>query len=169
MRPAISNIETWGLPKIFSSLASALMLRLLAGSCRLLALMYTQSLLMISVRGKGSFPTTAAKAALGVKGFMKAGLGARFFSGAAAAAAVVAFFAVAMCISLWVLGCRGQPSGLPRVVLMLMRKKPFTSLHRGFLSGTVPCSQIATVLLVRGLAGWLGAVSNRGLFLMQKE
>lgn len=49
---------------------------------------------MISVRGRGSLPTTAANAALGVRGFMKAALGVRFFAGAAVA--VVAFFAVAI-------------------------------------------------------------------------
>src|SRR5256885_270086 len=49
---------------------------------------------MISVRGRGVEPTTAARAGLGVRGFMKAALGVRFFAGAAGAA--VAFFAVAM-------------------------------------------------------------------------
>ena len=39
IRPAISNIETWGLPKTSLSLASALIMRLLAASCSLLALM----------------------------------------------------------------------------------------------------------------------------------
>lgn len=39
IRPAISNMETWGLPKTSLSLASALIMRLLAASCRLLALM----------------------------------------------------------------------------------------------------------------------------------
>jgi hypothetical protein len=43
---------------------------------------------------QGVEPTTAARAALGVRGFMKAALGVRFFAGAAGAA--VAFFAVAM-------------------------------------------------------------------------
>ena len=39
IRPAISNMETWGLPKTSLSLASALIMRLLAASCSLLALM----------------------------------------------------------------------------------------------------------------------------------
>src|SRR6218665_1977035 len=64
---------------------------------------------MISVRGRGAEPTTAARAGLGVSAFMKAALGVRFLAGAAvlaagaflAAGAVFAgaFFAVAM------LGC----------------------------------------------------------------
>lgn len=60
---------------------------------------------MTSVRGNGSEPTTAAKAALGVRGFMKAALGARFFAGGVAlsvdAVAAGDFFAVAMLIFLW--------------------------------------------------------------------
>ena len=54
---------------------------------------------MISVRGSGAEPTTAASAGLGVRAFMKAALGVRFFAGAAALSAAVfagAFFAVAM-------------------------------------------------------------------------
>jgi len=54
---------------------------------------------MISVRGSGAAPTTAARAGLGVRAFMKAALGVRFLAGAAvlAAAAVAgAFLAVAM-------------------------------------------------------------------------
>ena len=39
IRPAISNIDTWGLPKTSLSLASALIMRLFASSCSLLALM----------------------------------------------------------------------------------------------------------------------------------
>ena len=39
IRPAISNIETCGLPNTFLSLSSALIMRLFAASCRLLALM----------------------------------------------------------------------------------------------------------------------------------
>jgi len=39
IKPASSNMVTWGLPKISLSLASALMLRLFLASCRLLALM----------------------------------------------------------------------------------------------------------------------------------
>ncbi len=39
IRPAISNIETCGLPNTSFSFASALIMRLLAASCRLLALM----------------------------------------------------------------------------------------------------------------------------------
>src|SRR6266480_5846425 len=40
--------------------------------------MYCQSFFVISVRGIGLLPTTAASAASGCIGFMKAGFGARF-------------------------------------------------------------------------------------------
>ena len=43
--------------------------------------MYVHNLLTTSVRAKGVDPTTAAKAALGVSGFMKAALGVRFLAG----------------------------------------------------------------------------------------
>lgn len=39
MSPAISNIDTWGLPNTSLSLASAFTIRLLAASCRLCSLM----------------------------------------------------------------------------------------------------------------------------------
>ncbi|MNN86333.1 hypothetical protein D3C81_2037400 [compost metagenome] len=54
---------------------------------------------MTSVRGSGAEPTTAARAGLGVRGFMKAALGVRFLAGVADAAAG-AFFAVAMLLFL---------------------------------------------------------------------
>ena len=61
--------------------------------------MYTHSLLMISVRGRGLAPTTAARAGLGVRGFMKAALGVRFFSAGASVLVAGAFFAaVAMVV-----------------------------------------------------------------------
>jgi hypothetical protein len=48
------------------------------------------------VRGRGAAPTTAAKAALGVKAFMNAALGVRFLAGALAATFLAgAAFAVA--------------------------------------------------------------------------
>src|SRR5690606_39283766 len=46
-------------------------------SCSPLRLMYAQTFLVISVRGMGESPTTAASSALGVIGFMNAGFGAR--------------------------------------------------------------------------------------------
>src|SRR5574343_1836164 len=54
---------------------------------------------MISVRGSGLAPTTAASAGLGVSAFMNAALGVRFLAGAAVLAAALlagAFLAVAM-------------------------------------------------------------------------
>src|SRR5574337_1142353 len=50
----ISNIVTCGFLKISFSLASALMLRLLAASCSLCFLMYSQIFLVTSVRGAGA-------------------------------------------------------------------------------------------------------------------
>src|SRR5690606_3724916 len=74
----ISNIETLLLPpKTFFSLSSALIIRRSRASCSPLRLMYAQTFLVISVRGMGESPTTAASSALGVIGFMNAGFGAR--------------------------------------------------------------------------------------------
>ena len=50
-------------------------------------------MLTTSVRAKGVEPTTAASAALGVKGFMKAALGVRFFAGAFLTTFFAAFLA----------------------------------------------------------------------------
>ena len=50
-------------------------------------------MLTTSVRGRGAAPTTAARAALGVSAFMKAGLGVRLVAGAAFLAGVAAFLA----------------------------------------------------------------------------
>ena len=94
MSLVISNIVTWALPKMGFSLASALMLRLFTLSCSLLALMYSHTFLVTSVRGTGLAPITAASSALGVMAFMKAALGVRFLAGAAAfLAGAAAFFA----------------------------------------------------------------------------
>src|SRR5690606_29505763 len=70
-------METWSLPKSGRSLSSALMLRRFFGSCRSCFLMYSQIFLVTSVRGRGSEPITAARVALGVRGFMNAALGLR--------------------------------------------------------------------------------------------
>src|SRR3989344_5758400 len=72
----ISNMLTTSLPpKTFLSASSALMLRLLAGSCRLFCLIYSKSFLVTSERGMGPAPTTAARSALTVIGFINAALG----------------------------------------------------------------------------------------------
>ena len=83
-----------GLAKHFLELGVRIDHALVGSILQIVRFDVNHSLLMISVRGRGSEPTTAARAALGVRGFMKAALGVRFFAGAAAAA--VAFFAVAM-------------------------------------------------------------------------
>src|SRR5437016_13934912 len=67
----------------------------LAESCSLLALMYSQTFFVTSVRGTGLEPMIAARWALGVMAFMKAALGVRFLAGAAAFLAGAAFFATA--------------------------------------------------------------------------
>src|SRR5690606_38339002 len=72
-----SNIDTCSLPNKGRSLSSALILRRFLGSCRSCFLMYSQIFLVTSVRGSGSEPITAARVALGVRGFMKAALGLR--------------------------------------------------------------------------------------------
>jgi hypothetical protein len=48
-------------------------------------LMYSQIFLTASVRGRPLLPTTAARAALGVRGLINAALGLRFFAGFLAA------------------------------------------------------------------------------------
>src|SRR6478735_12662548 len=57
------------------SFSSARISRLFAGFCRLLALMYSQTLLTTSVRGSGVDPTTAASSFEGCSGFARAGFG----------------------------------------------------------------------------------------------
>src|SRR6267142_3704760 len=64
-------------PNTTLSAASALIIRLLLGSCSLFFLMWAHSRLVTSVRGIGFEPTTSASAALGVTGFMKAALAFR--------------------------------------------------------------------------------------------
>src|SRR4029453_6315330 len=83
----ISNMETWGLPKISLSLSSPLIIRLLAESWRLYFLMYSQSFLVISVRGSGFSPITAASWGLGLSAAMKAALGFRLVAALAGALA----------------------------------------------------------------------------------
>ena len=92
MSLVISNMVTCALPKMGFSLASALMLRLFSLSCSLLALMYSQTFFVTSVRGTGLLPITAASSALGVMAFMKAALGVRLAAGAAAFFAGAAAF-----------------------------------------------------------------------------
>jgi hypothetical protein len=70
---------TWLLPPNSGrSFSSALMARRFFESCNPFRLMYAQSLLMTWVRGMGLLPITAASFALGCKGLMNAGFGARF-------------------------------------------------------------------------------------------
>lgn len=71
-KPVISNMVTSSFPMTAFNAASHRMFRLFAGFCRLRCLMYSQSFLMASVRGRGSGPTMAARAALGRKTVMKA-------------------------------------------------------------------------------------------------
>src|SRR5215210_7130755 len=54
------------------------MARRFLASCSPFRLMYAQSLLITWVRGMGLLPITAASFALGCKGFINAGFGARF-------------------------------------------------------------------------------------------
>src|ERR1700737_1998131 len=78
----ISNIETTFLPSnTASSLSSARMLRFSLGSWSSCLRMYSQSFLVSSVRGSGSLPTTAASAASGCTGLLRAFLGAAAFFG----------------------------------------------------------------------------------------
>src|SRR3989339_928373 len=65
-------------PKTAFRVSSALMLRLFLVSCSLFFLMYAQSFLTTSVRGRGLLPTTLASWLLGVSSFMKALLAIRF-------------------------------------------------------------------------------------------
>jgi hypothetical protein len=57
--------------------------------------MYAQSLLITCVRGMGLLPMTAASFALGCKGLMNAGFGARFFPEDFLALLVVVFLRAA--------------------------------------------------------------------------
>src|SRR5262245_36620667 len=57
------------------------MLRLFVGSWSSCLRMYSQSFLVSSVRGSGSFPTTAVSAASGCTGLLRAFLGAAAFLG----------------------------------------------------------------------------------------
>src|SRR5215470_7978789 len=76
----ISNIETTFLPSnTASSFSSVRMLRLFLGSWSSCLRMYSQSFLVSSVRGSGSFPTTAVSAASGCTGLLRAFLGAAAF------------------------------------------------------------------------------------------
>src|SRR5689334_20827308 len=81
------------LPKTAFNFASALMLRRFLLSWRPLRLMYAHNFFTTCVRGSGLDPTTSAKAALGVKGFMKAAFGLRFVP-----AFLVAFLAVRLVV-----------------------------------------------------------------------
>ena len=79
------------MPSTALSLASALIMVLAFLSCRPFFLMYSHTLRVTSVRGMPLLPMTAASAALGVMGFMKAALGVRFLAaGALAGAAFLA-------------------------------------------------------------------------------
>src|SRR5690242_20035680 len=62
-------------PKTACSFSSARISRLFCGFWRLLALMYSHTLLTTSVRGSGDDPTTAASSFEGCRGFARAGLG----------------------------------------------------------------------------------------------
>src|SRR3954465_1558683 len=62
-------------PKTARSLSSARISRLFAGFCRLLAWIYSHTLLTTSVRGRGDDPTTAASSFEGCSGFARAGFG----------------------------------------------------------------------------------------------
>src|SRR5260370_22915483 len=78
----ISNIETTFLPSnIASSVSSARMLRFSLGSWSSCLRMSSQSFLVSSVRGSGSLPTTAASAASGCTGLLRAFLGEAAFFG----------------------------------------------------------------------------------------
>src|SRR5258707_11257660 len=78
----ISNIETTFLPSnTASSFSSARMLRFSLGSWSSCFRMYSQSFLISSVLGSGSLPTTAASAASGCTGLLKAFLEAAAFFG----------------------------------------------------------------------------------------
>src|SRR4029077_17032078 len=78
----ISNIETTFLPSnTASSLSSARMLRLSLGSWSSCLRMYSQSFLVGSVRGSGSLPSTAASAASGCAGLLRAFLVVAAFFG----------------------------------------------------------------------------------------
>src|SRR5580693_3363046 len=78
----ISNIETAFLPSnTASSFSSARMLRLSLGSWSSCLRMYSQSFLVSSVRGSGSLPTTAASAASGCTGLLRAFWGTSAFFG----------------------------------------------------------------------------------------
>src|SRR4029450_2629327 len=75
----ISNIETCFLPpKTAISAPSALIIRRFFLSCRPFFLMYAQSFLVSSVRGRPFEPTTSASFASGVTGRMNAAFGFRF-------------------------------------------------------------------------------------------
>src|SRR5665213_2084605 len=95
----MSNIDTCFFPlNTALRLSSALIMRRSLGSCRLFFLIYTHSFLVISVRGIGLLPTTAASSGEGVIAFMNAAFGLRaaaFLAGAFLAAAFfgAAFFA----------------------------------------------------------------------------
>src|SRR5690606_22306830 len=90
-RAVISNIDTCGLPNSTRSLSSALIIRLLAESCRLCFLMYSQIFLTTSVRGP------ALAAGLRVAAFLAAGFLAAAFraTGFLAAAFLAAGFLAA--------------------------------------------------------------------------
>jgi len=73
-----SNMVTCFLPpKITLRVSSALMRVFFFSSWSLFFLIYSQIFLVISLRGMGFEPTTAARASSGWTGFMKAALGLR--------------------------------------------------------------------------------------------
>src|SRR4051812_11495576 len=68
----ISNMVTLSLPNTLRSLSSARISRRFSGFCRLLALMYSHTLLTTSPRGSGPAPTTALSSSDGFRGFCSA-------------------------------------------------------------------------------------------------
>src|SRR4051794_8375728 len=64
----ISNMVALSLPNTLRSLSSARISRRFSGFCRLLALMYSHTLLTTSPRGRESAPTTSASSAEGFRG-----------------------------------------------------------------------------------------------------
>src|SRR4051794_34760707 len=114
----MENMSTDALPPNTGfKVASALICRRLVLSCRLFFLMYAHSRFVISVRGIGLEPTTAASVSLGVTGRMKAALGVRalFFFGAAAFRDLAAAFGLAAGFFLAVFAMQSPLQTLQRV------------------------------------------------------
>src|SRR5690606_37481394 len=155
-----------GLPKSTRSLSSALIIRLLAESCRLFFLMYSQIFLTTSVRGTALSPMTAASSGLGVLAAMNAAFGLR--AGFFAAALAAGFLAAALAAGL-------RAAGFLAAAFVAAGLRAAAFLAAGFLAaGFLAATFLAATFLAAGflaagffaaafLAGWAAVFLAAGL------